>query len=152
VQQLENRTFLSISAPTSLLASPDSAPGGTPSLLLGWQDNSDNETSFKIKRSTDGVNFSQIDTVGANVTAYSDTTITAGTRYWYELLASNATEDSAASNLSDAVEWNSSNVGTVTGGSASTDNSTGVTTVVTAGGGIGGTVDDFRYDYRTLNG
>jgi hypothetical protein len=151
VQALENRTLLSITAPTNLLPSPDSSPGGSPSILLGWQDNSDNEASFKIKRSTDGVNFSQIDTVGANVAAYSDAAITAGTHYWYEVIASNATEDSSPSNFSDAVEWYSSNVGTVTGGSASTDTN-GVTTIVTAGGGIGGTVDDFRYDYRTLSG
>lgn len=40
---------------------------------LSWADNSDNEEGFKIERSTDGVNFSQIATVGPNTTSYSNT-------------------------------------------------------------------------------
>src|SRR5882724_7609367 len=72
IEALESRVMLTVTAPGNLLVSPSAAPGGSPSLLLGWQDNSSDETSFKIKRSTDGTNFSQIGTVSANVAAYSD--------------------------------------------------------------------------------
>ncbi len=61
---------------------------------LGWTDNSDNETSFMIERSTDGSVYSQIDTVGADVTAYSDTTAAESTTYWYRVRASNSGGDS----------------------------------------------------------
>jgi titin len=69
---------------------------------LGWTDNSDNENSFKIERSTDGVNFSQIDTVGADVTTYNDTTVAESTTYWYRVRASNADGDSAYTNTASA--------------------------------------------------
>jgi len=69
---------------------------------LGWTDNSDNETSFKIERSTNGVNFSQIDTVGADVTAYSDTTAAESTTYWYRVRASNSGGDSGYTNTASA--------------------------------------------------
>jgi hypothetical protein len=69
---------------------------------LAWTDNSDNETSFKIERSTDGSNFSQIDTVGADVTVYSDTSVAESTTYWYRVRASNFGGDSDYSNTATA--------------------------------------------------
>jgi hypothetical protein len=68
---------------------------------LTWTDNSDNETSFKIERSTDGTNFSQIDSVGADITNYSDITAAESTAYWYRVRASNADGDSGYSNTAD---------------------------------------------------
>ena len=65
---------------------------------LGWTDNANNEDGFKIDRSTDGTNFSQLTTVGANVTSYSDTTVAATTQYWYKVKAYNGGGDSAYSN------------------------------------------------------
>jgi fibronectin type 3 domain-containing protein len=65
---------------------------------LNWVDNSGNETSFKIERGPDGINFSQIDTVGADVTSYSDTTVVENTTYYYRVRASNAFGDSGYSN------------------------------------------------------
>jgi hypothetical protein len=85
-------------APTNLTANAVACD----QIDLGWTDNSDNETSFKIERSTDGVNFSQIDTVGANVTAYSDTTVAESTTYWYRVRASNGDGDSAYTNIASA--------------------------------------------------
>ncbi len=69
---------------------------------LAWADNSGNETSFKIERGPDGINFSQIDTVGADVTAYSDTTVVESTTYYYRVRASNAFGDSGYSNTANA--------------------------------------------------
>ncbi|MDB6028121.1 MAG: hypothetical protein JWM68_4344, partial [Verrucomicrobiales bacterium] len=65
---------------------------------LNWTDNSGNETSFKVERSTDNVNFSLIATLGANVTSYSDTGRSAGTVYYYRVKSSNSGGDSTASN------------------------------------------------------
>jgi hypothetical protein len=85
-------------APTALSA----AAVACDRIDLAWTDNADNETSFKIERSTDGVNFSQIGTVGADVTAYSDTTVAESTTYWYRVRASNSAGDSAYSNTASA--------------------------------------------------
>ena len=49
---------------------------------VSWTDNSADETGFKIERSTDNVNFTQIGTAPANATNFVDTTGTvAGTNY-----------------------------------------------------------------------
>jgi serine protease AprX len=85
-------------APTGLTANAVSCN----QIDLAWTDNSDNETSFKIERGTDGINFSQINTVGANVTAYSDTTAAESTTYYYRVRASNSAGDSDYSNTASA--------------------------------------------------
>lgn len=54
---------------------------------LSWQDNSDNETGFKIERGPDGENFSEIDEVGENITTYSDTGLDSATTYYYQVRA-----------------------------------------------------------------
>jgi hypothetical protein len=66
---------------------------------LTWTDNSTNELGFKIERSTDGTTFSQIGTRGANMTSYSDTTVSRNRMYWYRVRAYNAAGDSAPSNV-----------------------------------------------------
>jgi hypothetical protein len=68
---------------------------------LAWTDNSSNEDQFNIQRSTDGVNFSPLATVGRNVTSYSDTGLRAGTRYYYRVLAHNLAGDSAWSGVAN---------------------------------------------------
>jgi hypothetical protein len=88
-------------APSGLIASAVS-----PSRVdLAWTDNSNNETGFKVERSgtssTSG--FTQIATVGANVTTYSSTGLSADTRYWYRIRASNASGDSAYSNTASTI-------------------------------------------------
>ena len=62
---------------------------------LRWTDTSSNETGFRIERSANGTTFGQIATVGANVTTYSNTNLTAGTRYWYRVRAYNTRGDLA---------------------------------------------------------
>ena len=65
---------------------------------LSWQDNSNNETGFKIKRKA-GFNgtYSTIDSVGPNVTSYTDTGLIAGTHYSYAVWAYNGAGESAYS-------------------------------------------------------
>ncbi|HEY9502441.1 MAG TPA: fibronectin type III domain-containing protein, partial [Pyrinomonadaceae bacterium] len=57
-----------------------------------------NEDGFQIERSTDGSTFTQIATVGANVTTYSNTGITCTVFYYYRVRAYNAVGNSAYSN------------------------------------------------------
>ncbi len=85
-------------APTSLAATAVS-----PSRIdLSWTDNSSYEAGFKIERSTDGVNFSQIGTQIANGTTYSNTNLSAGATYHYRLRAYDGPNDSAYSNVASA--------------------------------------------------
>jgi len=90
--------------------SPPNVPSGlTASVIsssqinLAWTDNSINETGFKIERKTgvDGT-YSQIAAVLADVTAYSDTGLSAGITYYYRVRAYNGIGDSAYSNEANA--------------------------------------------------
>ncbi len=71
-------------------------------LIVSWDDNSTNETGFKIERSTDGVTFVGIGTVGANVITFTDTTVANSTTYSYRVAAYDATTTSAYSNVTSA--------------------------------------------------
>ena len=71
-------------------------------IRLNWIDGSGNETGFAIERGTDGVNFSQIATVAANVTQYNNTGLSASTRYFYRVRAFNDVGSSGYTNVADA--------------------------------------------------
>src|SRR6266571_8366812 len=65
---------------------------------LSWTDGSDNETGFKIERKAGaGGTYSQIATVAANVTSYSDTSVSAGNTYYYRVRSTNVAGDSSYS-------------------------------------------------------
>lgn len=83
-------------APSNLTASAASDS----QINLAWSDNSSDETTFRIRRSSDGVTFSEIGSTGANVASYADTGLPANTTFAYQILASNA---SGASDPSDSV-------------------------------------------------
>ena len=56
---------------------------------LSWVDKSTNESGFRIQRKSGGANFSDIATVGKDVTGYSDKGLTPGTTYTYRVYAYN---------------------------------------------------------------
>ncbi|HET7091837.1 MAG TPA: hypothetical protein VFI22_00115, partial [Thermomicrobiales bacterium] len=60
------------------------------------------ESGYKIERSTDGTNFTQIGSVTANVTAYHDLTVSGSGLYSYRVRATNGGGDSLPSNISAA--------------------------------------------------
>jgi M6 family metalloprotease-like protein len=84
--------------PSNLTAVPYS---GT-RIDLAWTDNSGNETGFRIERKTgtDGT-FAEVTTVGTDVTSYSDTGLTSGVHYYYQVCAVNDYGDSNYSNVAD---------------------------------------------------
>jgi hypothetical protein len=87
-----------LSPPSNLAAVATSA-----GIDLSWQDNSDNETGFKIERKTGaGGNYQQIATVGANVIKYSDTGLSGDTTYYYLVRAYSDSGDSSYSNEASA--------------------------------------------------
>jgi titin len=82
-------------APTGLTATPVSST----SARLDWTDASFNEAGFKIERSTNGTSYTQIATVGVNVTTYTANSLTAGTLYYFRVRAHNPVGNSAYSNV-----------------------------------------------------
>ena len=66
---------------------------------LTWQDNSNDETAFVIKRksSIDGT-YAELATAGANVVTFTDTAVTQDATYWYRVGARNASGDRLYSN------------------------------------------------------
>jgi hypothetical protein len=92
-------TPVTITAPTGLVATAQSAS----SILLTWTDASNNETGFRIERSTAGGSFAEIATVGANVTSFTNnTSLLPSTAYTYRVRAYNASTTSGYSNTSSA--------------------------------------------------
>ncbi|MDP2606180.1 MAG: NPCBM/NEW2 domain-containing protein [Deltaproteobacteria bacterium] len=66
---------------------------------MGWTDNSTSEDGFKIERSPgSGTAFTQIATVGANVTSYIDGGLLDATTYCYRVVAFNTAGSSGFSN------------------------------------------------------
>jgi hypothetical protein len=81
-------------APSGLTA----IAAGTTQIDLAWSDNSANETSFIVGRSTaNGGPYTDVATLGANVVGYSDTGLNAATTYFYVVRASNSGGSSANS-------------------------------------------------------
>lgn len=66
---------------------------------LQWQDGSDNETGFKVQRSTNGTFFTTVGTTAADVVTFMATGLAPGTRYYFRVLATNDGGDSTPSNV-----------------------------------------------------
>lgn len=73
--------------PTNLTVISGTNTVDEPVMTLTWQDNSADETEFRIERSTDGSNWTQIATVGPNVTTFEDNTISCNIQYSYRVIA-----------------------------------------------------------------
>jgi hypothetical protein len=67
-------------------------------VTLGWKDNSNNETTFQVERSTDGTLFTILATTAANTTKYKDTTAQKKQTYYYRVAARNNVGLSSYSN------------------------------------------------------
>jgi hypothetical protein len=107
---------------------------------LTWTDNSNNETGFVIQRSTNGGAWTQIATVGANVTSYTDSAVSRRKKYTYRIYAYNSFGNSAFSNVTAGVTPNTGTV--IPRGRIVIGSSAGVVSVLTTltGPGKAGTV------------
>jgi peptidyl-Asp metalloendopeptidase len=88
----------SLAAPTNLTATA----AGVRTIALNWTDNSAGESGFQIERSINGRGFSQIATVGANVTSFSESGLRRGRTYSYRVRAYNSSGYSAYTNIAGA--------------------------------------------------
>ncbi len=81
-------TFVGTSTPTDV--------------FLFWSHSGSNEAGFKVYRSDDNVNFTEVTSVGANFTSASDTPGVSGT-YYYKVTAYNAIGDCVDSNTETVI-------------------------------------------------
>ena len=88
-------------APSNLTAEPISGS----QINLTWQNNASNNTGIEIDRSTDGVTFSPLTTLGPGATSFSDMTALGSTKYYYEVLATNGAGKSTPSNIANATTY-----------------------------------------------
>ena len=87
-------------APSGLTA----AAVGTGRINLAWADNSADEDGFRVERATN-VNFwdvSEVATLGANATSFSDTGVASNTTYYYRVRSYKGPNSSAPSNVASA--------------------------------------------------
>lgn len=78
---------------------------------LTWADNSTDEDGFEMERSPDGsTGWTQIGTLIADTTSYSDTGLSSGTTYYYRIRAFNVAGNSTYSNISNTSTPDSSNI------------------------------------------
>ena len=85
-------------APTGLGA----ASAGPNSIDLTWTDIANNETGYFIQRSSDGINFATVASVGVDTEAYTNTGLAANELYYYQVYAYNGDGDSGLSNVASA--------------------------------------------------
>jgi titin len=97
-------SVLAITTPPASPSNPAATGIFANEIYLSWTNNATNADGFYIERSTDGSNFSQIDSVAATVTSYTDTNgLTPGTLYYYRIRAYNSAGASDYSNTASAV-------------------------------------------------
>ena len=84
-------------SPSNLTATASSS-----NAFLAWADNSSNEEGFKMERSVDSINFTEIATKGINVTNHTDSGLTSGT-YYYRTRAFNVIGNSGYSNTASTM-------------------------------------------------
>src|SRR5439155_3569047 len=132
--------------------------GSSTQINLAWSDHSANEDGFRVERSIDNVNFTQIGAnLAASTTSYSDQAVVAGQTYYYRVTAFNIAGSSGYSNVASATvpsvpitpapSWTDGDIGAVgAGGSSSV--SGGTFTVTGSGADIYGSADAFHFVYR----
>lgn len=85
-------------SPSSLVATTVS----NAQVNLAWADNSDNEYNFVVERSVDNTNWITIATLATGATSYNNTGLTANTKYYYRVSASNPAGSSVPSGVAEA--------------------------------------------------
>lgn len=81
-------------APTDLVATPDNA-----FIALAWEDNSADETGFRVYRRAFMGPYVVVAQLVANTTQFFDTNVESGVTYTYYVVAFNPGGESAGSNL-----------------------------------------------------
>jgi PKD repeat protein len=90
--------------PVALAATAASAS----QINLSWVDGSSDETGFVVERSSDGLTWVAIGSVGANVQGYANTGLQADTKYYYRVKARNNAGESGYTNTASATTQSAS--------------------------------------------
>ena len=101
VTGLATATFANVTMTGVLPAAPSNvviAPVSGTQINLAWTDVI-GETGFKIERSTDNLNFTQVGTTLTGVTNFSDTSVSGSATFYYRIKATNSTGDSLPSSV-----------------------------------------------------
>ena len=94
-----------VSTPPTLPTAPSGLSASAVSssqINLAWTNTAANQTGVEVDRSTDGSSFTPIANLGATASTYSDTGLTAATKYYYRVEAKNAAGSSPSSNIANA--------------------------------------------------
>jgi hypothetical protein len=102
VQAFRTARGLSPAGTPRQLSAWTSAPG---TVVLHWFDASDTEAGFKMERSSNGIDFEQVATLGADATRYVDNDAAAATRYYYRVRSYNGRGNSNFSEARDVAMW-----------------------------------------------
>lgn len=82
---------------------PTATASSSTQINLNWVDNASDETGYSIEESSNGTDFAEHTTVGAGITSYSRTGLSAGQERWYRVRAYNAEGYSGYSNVASAM-------------------------------------------------
>ena len=103
--------YSNVASATTTMTAPEAPTGLAATVLssteieLTWQDNSTNETGYKVERQPSGTtNWEEIKILGANVTTYTDNTVTKGQTYKYRVVAYNNGGSSYSAEASATVQ------------------------------------------------
>ena len=126
-------------------------------IKLIWNDASSNELNFQVERKLAGGDWTSVTILSANVTTYTDASISAGTTYSYRVRALGSTADSGYSNEATitapaALSFTSVDIGGATGGATQTVTEGSEYNVTASGTDIWNTSDQFRFIYRQVTG
>jgi fibronectin type 3 domain-containing protein/regulation of enolase protein 1 (concanavalin A-like superfamily) len=126
-------------------------------IKLVWNDASSNELNFQVERKLADGDWTSVAILNANVTTYTDASISAGTTYSYRVRALGSTADSGYSNEATiaapaALSFTSIDIGGATGGATQTVTEGSDYNVTASGTDIWNTSDQFRFVYRQVTG
>ena len=91
----EVKASITITAPS--VPGGVSATAGASSVTLSWTYSGSSVTGFQVLRGTTSGGETLLSTVGSSVLTYTDSAVTAGVRYYYQVKAYNTQSDSSAS-------------------------------------------------------
>lgn len=99
ITNIYNTTVINAPSDVAYEANTIATPLASSSVVLNWNDNSNNEANFVIERSADGISFEQITELDANTITYTDNAVEPNTKYYYRLVATNKTDSSDYTNI-----------------------------------------------------
>jgi hypothetical protein len=94
----------SVNATTPMLAPTKLTAGIVGSAInLTWTNSDTSTTGVVVLRSTNGTSFTTLATLNTAATSYTDSSITAGQKYYYEIQGTNSSQTSPVSNIASVV-------------------------------------------------